>query len=971
MSSDDDFQQIIQHNVYDDEEQQFHFDDDEYFTQRVPNPTSTNLSLSPITSNITSVPSAISTSSQVSNEEYEYNNNNQLELDQEEHHIIGHQRSLSTDSTIIIEGGGKCLDDSNVTILLDTSHESLDELGDLEEEHQQNHCQHQDTSSYQSYSPTSPILPNNNNNNNINSNNNNNPYAKTPTTTRRQEIISEMTLENIPITCTTSTANYNFTNIISNSNTNNNNSASNTPNNNYSSISNHSSPIIGTTTTLNQTITNLNLVPNPYQPINSLGLVGTPTSNNTPPTISTGSLFMTSPNVNNGNSGNGNNQTTTPITTNSILMNHINSPSNNINNINNNNNNMMNGNNSKPSSPVMNDNNYNNAIPIPKRRVSNSGSSPNVKISEHNHHHHHYTPNSNNNEENFSPSSPQSKRKIFQKQHSESTVQFSPVNNNGGNNGGSNANSPTQQHYGLNHVCQVHKDQFLTTVCHTCQEEIICALCAISKHKGHDVDLIEEIFEKEKFKIKDQITNLQNNIYENLEKFKQCKLEKEKAGEDYILETFEKIEKKLEEKKINLIEQWKNLIQEKVGEKVNNGTLQLTQLKFLTENFLENLENLDITEFIKKKKSFMFNILIQQFLENLKRIESNFSVEKVCNSLNLELNINEIFSLIDNNLGTITINENNHNSLENNDCPIQGKFISSFGGKGTEDGQFTSPTDICIDSHDNIIICDNENNRVQIFDKTGKFIRKFRVPKPYGVTVDSKENTILVTSDDHCVYCFDLVGNELGKFGSYGTDFGHFSYPTGVFVVNPSNNTTANTTTHNESGKIIVCDHHNHRLQIFDKDGTFLKSFGTNGNRELEGGFYGPNSVDLDIEGHLVISDRYNSRIQVFTTDGIFIKKITTSLSKNEFDPTGICCIHKNQFQSNNHPNNIPNLVVVCDYNNNRIQIWNINEGNMIKQFGSYGTNEAQFDGPNAVAMTSDGYLVVVDYHNHRVQIFK
>ncbi|EFC35849.1 predicted protein [Naegleria gruberi] len=279
-----------------------------------------------------------------------------------------------------------------------------------------------------------------------------------------------------------------------------------------------------------------------------------------------------------------------------------------------------------------------------------------------------------------------------------------------------------------------------------------------------------------------------------------------------------------------------------------------------------------------------------------------------------------------------------------------------FGGKGTEDGQFSSPTDIAIDPSDNIIICDNENNRVQIFDKQGKFLRKFSVPKPYGVTFDAKEGVILVTSDDHCVYAFDKSGTEVGKFGSKGAEYGHFSYPTGIIV---------SETKSQIPGKIIVCDHHNHRIQMFDKYGSFLKSFGTNGtNPEMEGGyFYGPNSLDIDIDGNLVITDRYNCRVQVFTLDGTFVRKFSVKKQENsECDPTGICCLKKNIGL---------NYAAICDYANNRIQIWNLREGAIIKQFGCYGSEDGQFDGPNGVSITSEGHLVVVDYHNHRVQIFK
>jgi tripartite motif-containing protein 71 len=50
-----------------------------------------------------------------------------------------------------------------------------------------------------------------------------------------------------------------------------------------------------------------------------------------------------------------------------------------------------------------------------------------------------------------------------------------------------------------------------------------------------------------------------------------------------------------------------------------------------------------------------------------------------------------------------------------------GKFITTWGSHGSDDGQFKSPTGIAVDSSGNAYITDY-NNRVQKFDNFGKFI---------------------------------------------------------------------------------------------------------------------------------------------------------------------------------------------------------------------------------------------------------
>ena len=60
-------------------------------------------------------------------------------------------------------------------------------------------------------------------------------------------------------------------------------------------------------------------------------------------------------------------------------------------------------------------------------------------------------------------------------------------------------------------------------------------------------------------------------------------------------------------------------------------------------------------------------------------------------------------------------------------------------------------------------------------------------------------------------------------------------------------------------------------------------------------------------------------------------------------------------------------MVVVVDGGNDRLVLWRLGDGTVWKQLGSYGTEPGQFFGPQAVAVTSTGALVVTD--EHRVQV--
>ena len=60
----------------------------------------------------------------------------------------------------------------------------------------------------------------------------------------------------------------------------------------------------------------------------------------------------------------------------------------------------------------------------------------------------------------------------------------------------------------------------------------------------------------------------------------------------------------------------------------------------------------------------------------------------------------------------------------------------------------------------------------------------------------------------------------------------------------------------------MVCDAHNHRVQVFELSGKFVTKFGSEG--EKKGKFNVPISTAVLSDGRIVVSDFYNHRIQIF-----------------------------------------------------------------------------------------------------------
>jgi sugar lactone lactonase YvrE len=55
-----------------------------------------------------------------------------------------------------------------------------------------------------------------------------------------------------------------------------------------------------------------------------------------------------------------------------------------------------------------------------------------------------------------------------------------------------------------------------------------------------------------------------------------------------------------------------------------------------------------------------------------------------------------------------------------------GKFIKTWGKKGTAPGEFNLPHSIAFDSRGRLLVCDRSNKRIQLFDQDGNFLEEWK-----------------------------------------------------------------------------------------------------------------------------------------------------------------------------------------------------------------------------------------------------
>lgn len=183
---------------------------------------------------------------------------------------------------------------------------------------------------------------------------------------------------------------------------------------------------------------------------------------------------------------------------------------------------------------------------------------------------------------------------------------------------------------------------------------------------------------------------------------------------------------------------------------------------------------------------------------------------------------------------------------------LDGNYISQFGSSGTGDGQFNSIMRIAISSTGTVYVSDQGANRVQAFDANGVFLRKWTTSNfPSAIAVDAAENVYVVTDPTSYIYKYSSTGTLLATYGSAtaGTADGKFTSPGGIIV--------------DADGIIYIADSGNHRIQIFDTDGTFLHKFGTLGDGTNQ--FVYPQALALDSNMRLIVADDDNNRIPIYS----------------------------------------------------------------------------------------------------------
>lgn len=275
--------------------------------------------------------------------------------------------------------------------------------------------------------------------------------------------------------------------------------------------------------------------------------------------------------------------------------------------------------------------------------------------------------------------------------------------------------------------------------------------------------------------------------------------------------------------------------------------------------------------------------------------------------------------------------------------------ILGRGGKGPL--QFNYPRAMAWTPTGELVIIDR-SARVQVLGADGSYRREWMMPEfdqgfPTGVSVSPEGEIWVADTHEHRITVMDDRGQVLRIFGGFGQEPGQFVFPTDIAF--------------GEDGLVYVSEYGgNDRIQVFRRDGTFVRAFGHHGvpgDGSPEPKFDRPQSLLMLGSGRLLVADACNHRLVELTTDGTFVR----SIGAMGQEPGELL-----------YPYGLERLdaatVLVSEFGGCRLQAFDLAGGASTGCWGKGGREPGMLNGP-WTAQVHGGTMAVLDSTNNRLYL--
>ena len=275
--------------------------------------------------------------------------------------------------------------------------------------------------------------------------------------------------------------------------------------------------------------------------------------------------------------------------------------------------------------------------------------------------------------------------------------------------------------------------------------------------------------------------------------------------------------------------------------------------------------------------------------------------------------------------------------------------IIGRGGKGPL--QFNYPRAMAWTPAGELVIIDR-SARVQVLGPDGSYRREWTMPEfdqgfPTGVSVSPEGEIWVADTHEHRITVMDDRGQVLRTFGGFGQEPGQFVFPTDIAF--------------GDDGLVYVSEYGgNDRIQVFRRDGTFVRAFGHHGvpgDDSPEPKFDRPQSLLALGSGRLLVADACNHRLVELTTDGAFVRTIGAMGQ----EPGELL-----------YPYGLERLdeatVLVTEFGGCRLQAFDLASGAPTGCWGKGGREPGLLNGP-WTAQVHGGTMAVLDSTNNRLYL--
>jgi sugar lactone lactonase YvrE len=202
---------------------------------------------------------------------------------------------------------------------------------------------------------------------------------------------------------------------------------------------------------------------------------------------------------------------------------------------------------------------------------------------------------------------------------------------------------------------------------------------------------------------------------------------------------------------------------------------------------------------------------------------------------------------------------------------------------------------------------------------------------PSQMAIDNNQNIYIVDSQNHRVQVFNSEGNFIRKFGSYGFTNGELSFPQDIAV--------------DVNGDCYVLN--NNGVAVFNNQGVFLRRFSVEG--------YGGIAVD---ENYVYVAGSGHQGIQRLDKNGVFLELIIQQGTEpGKIDGPKDFIIDE-----------VGNLYIT-EVISSRVQVFD-NNGISLQVIGQPGYSDGEFIVPQGIARDDQGRIYVTDFIDSRVQVF-